>query len=105
MKYMGYYTADFEKEFDKLDNSIKIEIKKSLLNLEENPHTGKPLGFKFFREKKIKNYRIYYLIYDKYFIFYVIALSTKKDQQETINKIKSLISYYNEEIKKKINRP
>ncbi len=105
MKYSGYYTNDFEKDFNKLDKSIKLEIKKVLINLEENPYTGKPLGFKFFREKKVGKYRIYYLVYEDILVVYAIAISAKKDQQQTINKIKSLIPYYKEEIKKKFNQP
>jgi len=104
MSYRGYFTGDFEKDFEKLDNSIKVEIKKSLMILEENPYVGKPLGYRFFRERKIRGYRVYYLIYDDISVFYVIAISTKKGQQSTINKIKSLILYYNEEIRKKVNQ-
>lgn len=61
------------------------------------------MGYKFFREKKVKNYRIFYLIYEEHVVVFVITISGKKDQQEAIDKIRSLIPYYQEEIKEKLN--
>ena len=49
------------------------------------------------------NYRVYYLVYEEYIVVFVITISTKKDQQDAIDKIKSLIPHYQEEIKKKLN--
>lgn len=90
-------SEEFDHDFQKLDHSLQIQISKEISQLEQNPHVGKPLGFSFFREKKVHNYRFYYLIYDDYVLVFVIALSTKKDQQEVINKIKHLLPYYKEE--------
>ena len=95
-------TDEFEKRYKKLDPQLQKEITKEIDQLEENPYSGKPLGYPFFREKKIKNYRVYYLIYDEYVVVFVISISTKNDQQETIDKIRVLIPYYREEIKKKL---
>ena len=49
-------TQIFEKNFNKLipkdvQEAFKGQMQKLLL---ENPYCGKPLGYKFFREKKIK---------------------------------------------------
>lgn len=96
-------TDEFDHDFQKLDHSLQIQISKEISQLEQNPYVGKPLGFTFFREKKVHNYRVYYLVYDDYVLVFVIALSTKKDQQEVINKIKHLLPYYKEEVKKKFN--
>ena len=101
--YKLYTTDEFDRDFDKLENSVQRQIEKILDKIEINPYVGKPLGYEFFREKKIQNYRVYYLIYDTYISVFVIAVSDKKDQQEVINKIKSLIPFYKEEIKKKVN--
>ena len=101
--YKIFTTEEFDRDFDKLDTSLQIQIEKAIEQLETNPFVGKPLGYKFFREKKVKNYRIYYLIYEDYIVTFIIAISSKKDQQEAIDKIKNLISYYREEIKRKIN--
>ena len=103
MKYKIYTTEEFDKDFNKLDKSIRDQIKKEIDKLEDNPYEGKPLGYKFFREKKIKNYRFYFLVYEEYVVVFVISISNKKDQQEAIDKIKILIPYYKDEIKKKLN--
>jgi len=100
--YTIYTTDEFEKRYKKLDSQLQKEITKEIDQLEENPYSGKPLGYPFFREKKVKNYRIYYLVYDEHVVVFLISISTKNDQQETINKIKVLIPYYKEEIKKMI---
>ncbi len=102
-KYEVLTTEKFDEDFDKLDTSLKEQIEKEIEQLETNPYVGKPLGYKFFREKKVKNYRIYYLIYEEYVIVFVVALSNKKEQQEAIDKIKQLIPLYKEEVKKRIN--
>ncbi len=95
-------TDEFEKLYRKLDPQLQREITKEIDQLEENPYSGKPLGYPFFREKKVKNYRIYYLVYDEQVVVFLISISTKDNQQETIDKIKVLIPYYREEIKRRI---
>ena len=103
MKYKIFTTQEFDKRYSKLNKQLRKEISKEIDQLESNPYSGKPLDYKFFREKKVKNYRIYYLVYEEYIVVFVITISTKKDQQSAINKIKALIPYYREEIRKKIN--
>lgn len=98
-----FTTEEFDNSFDKLNKSLQVQIEGVVEQLEINPYVGKPLGYRFFREKKIKNYRIYYLIYEDYVVVFLIAISKKRDQQKTINSIKSLIPLYREEIKKKLN--
>ena len=101
--YKIFTTKEFDKIFDKLDTSIKKQVDKEIGQLENNPYVGKPLGYKFFREKKVKNYRVYYLVYEEYIVVFIITISTKKDQQDAINMIKGLIPFYREEIKKRVN--
>lgn len=98
-----FTTKEFDIDFERLDNSIQKIINKEVEQLKTNPYVGKPLGYKFFREKKTKNYRFYYLIYEEYVVVFIIAISSKKDQQATIDKIKKLIPYYKEEIRKRLN--
>ena len=102
-RYEIYTTDEFDKDFDRLDNSIQLQINNEISQLEINPYVGKPLGYKFFREKKVGVQRFYYLIYVDYVVVFIIALSGKKDQQKAINSIKSLLPFYREEIKKKLN--
>ncbi|MBU2100764.1 hypothetical protein KKG83_00525 [Candidatus Micrarchaeota archaeon] len=66
----------------------------------ENPFVGKPLSVKWFREKKFKKYRIYYLIYENIQSVYVVNLSNKKEQQKIINSIMLLLDAYKKEIEK-----
>ena len=55
---------------------------------------GKPLKSQFFREKKIQNRRIYFLVYEEILVVLVIAQSDKKHQQETIEEIKKKLDKY-----------
>jgi len=90
-------TLEFEKKFKILDNSIKTSIQKVINQLKFNPYLGKPLGYKFFREKKVKNFRVYYLVFDDVLIVLLVGLSNKKNQKEVINNIKKLMSGLKEE--------
>ncbi|MBI2548414.1 type II toxin-antitoxin system RelE/ParE family toxin [Candidatus Woesearchaeota archaeon] len=100
--YTIFTTDEFDKRFSKLDKIIQQQIEKEITQLEINPYVGKPLGYRFFREKKAKKYRIYYLIYEDYVVVFVITLSDKKGQQLAIDHIKDLIPFYKEEIKKRV---
>jgi len=102
--YKILVTEEFEKDFNKCDGSIKKHIEKQIEQLKENPFVGKPLGYEFFREKKAENYRIYYLICEDKIVVFILALSTKKDQQKVIDKIRDLIPFYQEEIRKRFNQ-
>ena len=103
MAYKIFTTDEFDKQFRKLDKQLQQVIAKEIDQLEENPYLGKPLGYKFFRERKILNYRVYFLVYEDYVVVFVITISTKKDQQNAIDKIKLLIPHYQQEIKLKLN--
>jgi len=101
-------TQIFEKNLNKLiPKDIQQGFRKQIRKLlSENPYCGKPLGYKFFREKKIKKWRIYYLIYEEYLVLYFINLSDKILQQTTIDKIKSELNLLKEYIEVKYkNKP
>src|SRR3990167_9076464 len=74
------------KKFPKSDQEIARAFPQQLC---ENPFLGKPLTYPFLREKKIGGRRIYYLVYENLKLILLVATSDKKDQQETINRIKS----------------
>ena len=46
------------------------------------------------------NYRMYYLIYEDLKAVYMITLSSKKDQQKTINTFRLFFDRYRKEIEK-----
>ena len=60
------------------------KIKKKL----EDSATGKPLGFDWFREKKYKNKRLYFLVDEQNKKILLVAFASKKDQQKTIDFVK-----------------
>jgi len=92
-------TEDFEKEFNKLSPLDKGAIRKLFLQLKENPFVGDTIRYPFFREKRLREKRIYYLVYKNITLVLVIALGGKKTQQETINEIISLFPEYKEYVK------
>lgn len=96
----------FEKEIDKCNEDFKNRIKKIELQLSKNPYVGSPLNYQFLREKRIKEKRVYYLIYENLRLILLIAISGKKNQQDTINHIKEQFKEYRklaEEIAKQLS--
>ncbi len=98
-KYVIYRTPIFSRKYDNLSEDFKKQIDKIEEQLVGNPYVGKPLGMKWFREKKLENYRMYYLIYEDLSAVYIITLSGKKDQQKVINTINYFLEKYREDIK------
>ncbi len=98
MSYKIFHTKRFDKELSKTDKTFQDWVDKIEEKLSENPYTGKPIDVEWFREKKLKNYRVYFIIYEDLKSVYVVALSTKKDQQKIINTIKLLLDVFKEEI-------
>ncbi|GEM_PF-1454089 len=101
MAWKLVWTFEFEKRLRKLDPFIQRRIEKEIRQVEQNPFVGKPLSFRFLREKKVLQYRVYYLIYEEFVVVFVVGLSDKKDQPSVIAKIKSLMPLFYEEIRKK----
>ena len=50
--YKIFTTAEFDKRFKKLDKQLQKEIEKEIGKLENDPYSGKPLGYKFFQRKE-----------------------------------------------------
>lgn len=89
MHYKVYTTPEFDRLFDELSKDDQLQIDKlTKKELSENPYQGRALGFKFFREKRIKGKRVYFLIYDDYVIVLMVAIGDKKTQQKDISQIK-----------------
>ena len=87
MVYAIYITENFEKEIEKISNSDKEVLQKIFLQIKENPYVGDSIKYRFFREKRIREKRIYYLIYDDLSAVLVVAFGGKKAQQETIDEV------------------
>lgn len=90
--FKTYEIGDFEKNLKKLlDKSELEEYENFKKELKKGTILGKPLGYEFFREKKIGGKRIYFLIYKEITLILFVKSSKKKYQQETIDEIKILL--------------
>lgn len=101
-RYKVFRSVSFQEEIAKYDKNIQDRVDKIEDKLVDNPEYGNPLGTKWFRESRFKNYRIYYLIYEELEAIYMVAISDKKDQQKTINTIRLFLEFFREEIEKLI---
>ncbi len=86
--YIIYATDTFKEIYQTLDKSKQDWINKTKDNLREFP-TGKPLGYKWFREKKYLNKRLFFLIDEEGEKILLVSFASKKDQQKVIDFIKS----------------
>lgn len=92
--YAVYTTENFDKEVAKLSQEEQKRIQKIFLQLRNNPYVGDQLRYKFFREKRLREKRIYYLVYDELLAVLIVAISGKKTQQETIDYIIKYLDEY-----------
>ena len=100
MIYAVYTTKSFDIETAKLSQNDRERIQKIFLQLKENPYVGDQLQYKHLREKRIREKRIYYLVYDDLQSVLVVAISGKKDQQVTINHIINNFNEYKKYLEK-----
>ena len=96
--YDLFIHLDFEKQYTKLDHSLQIEIDRSMEQIRNNPHVGKPLGLRFIREKKVRFLRIYFIIDEQQKRVLIAEISGKKDQQRVIDKIKKNFEQYKQKM-------
>lgn len=104
MVYAVYTTERFDREVEALSDFDKEIIKKAITKLKDNPYVGDPIKYKFFREKRIREKRFYFLVYDSLLTVLVIAFGGKKMQQDTIDEVISLLPEYEKYIKEIIKR-
>lgn len=93
MVYEVYTLNTFDKEMNKLSEFDKKIMQKMFLQFKDNPYVGDMIRYKFFREKRIREKRVYYLVYDDLKIVLMVAIGGKKAQEETIDKI---VEYFEE---------
>ena len=103
-------TDTYLKEISKWSNPEIAIAEKIPKQLAENPFVGQQLRYPFLREKisqerisqlhpflrekRIKEKRVYYLIYEDLNLVLLVATSGKKDQQATIDHIISQFAEY-----------
>ena len=93
MAYSVYTTESFDKEIEKLPKDDQEIIQKMFLKIRDNPYTSDQLRYRNLREKRLREKRVYFLVYDDLQSVLIVAISGKKDQQATINHI---IDYFDE---------
>ncbi|MBI1973692.1 hypothetical protein HYS54_02665 [Candidatus Micrarchaeota archaeon] len=96
--YRVFIEPEFEVNLSKLPRFELERIKKIRDQLKENPYAGKPLGYDWFREKRLNGNRLYYLVYESLKAVLVVTMSDKKAQQLTIEAIKLALNKYRKEI-------
>lgn len=104
MVYAVYTTREFDKEAEKLSKDEQNRIQKIFLQVKENPYVGDQLQIKILREKRIKEKRVYYLVFEDLNSVLFVAVSDKKTQQETINYLIRDISEYRIYMKNLLNK-
>ncbi len=86
MPYHIISLAEYEKSINDLENVEQQRIERFIVQIRENGMlVGKRLRFPFFREKKFNGKRLYFLIYEEWKTALLARVSTKKQQDETIN--------------------
>ena len=103
-KYAVYHSARFDEELDKFDKDFLEWLDNTENHLAENPYTGDPLHVKWFREKKYKKYRIYFVVYEDLASIFMVGISAKKDQQRVINTIRLLLDFFRTEIENLVKK-
>lgn len=104
MTYAVYSTPSFDREIERLPQSDKDIIEKIFLQLKENPYVGDAIRYRFFREKRVREKRIYYLIYDDLSAVLVVAFGGKKAQEETIDEIIKLLPEFKTYLQEVLNK-
>jgi len=98
--YKVFQTALLVRKLSTFSSEFNQQIERVEEQLAKNPYVRKPLKTKWFREKKLGKHRVYYLIYENRKAVYMITISDKKDQHETIKTIRLFLEKYREEITK-----
>jgi len=104
--YAVFRTARFEKEVRKqlsLEQQRQAE-RFSKRQLPFNPHVGDPLSSSFLREKKLKNKRVYFLVYEEFNAVLLVAVSDKKQQQKIIEDICEDLALFHSYMKELMQR-
>ncbi len=90
----------YEKKLSKLDSAEQQRIKDFEQELKQQPYGGKPLGYRFFREKKFDGKRALFLVYEEHKTVFMVTIVDKKTQQEAIDLIVANLDAYREELEK-----
>ncbi len=102
--YNVYTIETFDRKLRKLSKAEQHKIQKIFLQLKENPYVGDQLRIKILREKRLKEKRLYYLVFDDLNTVLVVGISDKKTQQKTIDYIIKYVDEYRNYLRELLNR-
>ncbi|MDO8740093.1 MAG: hypothetical protein Q7J54_00790 [Candidatus Woesearchaeota archaeon] len=94
--YRIFRTDWYETKFKRLSKPEQDRVVKFEQELKLQPYDGKPLGYKFFREKKFNGKRLIFLVYESHEVVFLITIADKKVQQQEIEVIKANLDVYND---------
>ena len=94
----------YENKLGKLDRAEQEMVIKFEQRLKEQPYAGKPLGYKFFREKKFNGKRLIFLVYEERNALFLVTITDKKAQQHEIDLIKAHLDVYKDILKKMLEK-
>jgi len=93
-----FRSEHYKSKLNKLGGFEQKRVMKFEQALKEQPFSGKPLGYKFFREKKFNGKRALFLVYGEHKSVFLVTITDKKAQQHEINLIKANLDVYKEEL-------
>jgi len=94
-----FRSQHYKEKLYNLDKSEQDRVMKFEQNLKEQPFSGKPLGYKFFREKKFNGKRVLFLVYEEHKSVFLVTITDKKAQQHEIDLIKTNLDVYKRELR------
>lgn len=95
-------TQEFDAWEKLLPKDLQEQVEGFIRQLKQSWHVGKPLGYPFFREKKMGKYQVYFLVYEDIDTVLLVTISDKKAQQGTIDQIKWQLDFYRDLVKKRL---
>ena len=101
--YKVFKTKWYESKFEKLTRAEQERVIKFEQNLKLQPYDGKPLGYRFLREKKFNGNRLIFLVYDTNKVVFLVTITDKKVQQQVIDLIKANLDMYKYMLEKTLN--
>ena len=99
MNFRVFRSQHYKTKLFNLDKSEQNKVMKFEQKLKEQPFSEKPLGYKFFREKKFNGKRVLFLVYEEHKCVFLVTITNKKAQQYEIDLIKANLDVYKNELK------
>ena len=100
------HTPEFFRLFHKILSSEQQRKVRALAEnqLTANPFVGDHLKYEFFREKRLDEKRVYFLIYEDLHAVLLIGISDKRQQQDVIDEIIARLDAYKEFTREQIKQ-